>query len=299
MNTKLRIIRPSGRENKDYSECQTKELARLGFDIEETTTKYNSDWPYSSSSISERVSEFESAMMCEYTHIIFCARGGYGASDILPHIDWELLKYAKNKLLIGFSDISAIHSAIYSKLNLNSQNIRLIHGPMPFTELWSFNSTETKTLVQTCKGQRISYQIPLIPLNTLTTTDITCEGLLFGGCLSVLTNLIGTENLPNLDNHILFFEDIAEHPAQVIRNLNQWQQSGVIKNVKAIIWGCFSKPGEGLRDNPEILFNEISARLQIPMMHSKSFGHIINNSPISIGTKGVIENNQLSYFLEK
>ena len=124
------------------------------------------------------------------------------------------------------------------------------------------------------------------------------EGKIFGGCFSVLTNLIGTPFMPILDKHILFLEDIAENPGKIMRYFDQWLYSGILKNVKAIVVGSLESC-----DSEEISYQDIVERLQsktkIPVFYTKEFGHGIPNYPLGYGSHATIENGELTWTREK
>jgi muramoyltetrapeptide carboxypeptidase len=292
---KIKIIRPAGKEYEDILSTHIDSFNKLGIEISQDEMEMEKDWPYASSSIEKRINQFHDAFIENESDNIVCARGGYGASDLLPLIDWDIIKKAGAKHLVGFSDISALHAAFYSKFQ-ETGNIKLIHAPMPSTSLWDFDLDEVKILLDVLIDRKsIDISLNLNPQNSLAKEATSIEGKLFGGCFSVLTNLIGTDYMPNLDNHILFFEDIGEHPARLMRYLNQWIQSGILRNVKGIVLGYFKDLGEGIEDNPEMFLNEFSKRIDIPVWHSDQFGHIEKNMPIKLGETAHLQNQILKY----
>lgn len=293
---KIMVVRPAGKENENYLEQNLQGFLDQGLEVEYEELPF-SEWPYASSTPENRFEQLKNALLGSFDAII-CARGGYGASDLLDFLTPDLVQSAKNLSFTGFSDISALHSYIYKHANLSNQNLKLIHGPMPSTALWDFNSKDVKLLLDCIFVGRPPKEVEL------TLTQLTCgisekkiAGKLFGGCFSVLTNLIGTNHLPDLNGHILFFEDIGEHPARIMRYFNQWIQSGILKDAKAIVMGYFKGLGEGIEDNSEMFLKEFSKRSPIPVWHTKEFGHISDNCPLPIGEIASISNNKLIYNL--
>lgn len=283
----IQIIRPCGYDVNDHLASQISEFASRGFEIKQKDFKVNPDWQYTSASSKDRARELQEALQhAPSDSIIMSARGGYGASDLLPLIDWKsLLESIENISIVGFSDVSAIHSAIYSLSDVKAKNIRLIHGSMPSTSLWDFDLDETKTLLNMLASEnpgQVMLHCDFISESEKITSDI--AGPIFGGCFSVLTNLIGTQYFPDLKGHILFLEDIGEHPARLLRYFNQWIQSGALKGVKGIILGYFKDMGEQLEDNADFFLKEFALRSPVPVWHSINFGHIKKNMPINIGS---------------
>lgn len=289
MSLVIRILRPSSTEYPNLLKRNIKDIKKIAKVLYEDLKK-NKDWPYTSSDISSRVQALNKALQEKYSKIIWCARGGYGASDLLPYINWDKLKNQDPKLIIGFSDISALHSAFYSKLGYQG-----LHAPMPATKLWAQhnNKADINKVYEILQSKNIYVQgeITVSPLNKYSSRII--KGIIFGGCLSVLSNLIGTEYLPrSFRNHILFFEDTDEIPPKVIRYLNQWMQAGLFKDIKGIILGIF----RGLsKKEIKLLYKELSKRIvNIPIFVSKDFGHVCPNFPIMIGAKAqIIDNTRL------
>ncbi len=116
------------------------------------------------------------------------------------------------------------------------------------------------------------------------------SGTLFGGCFSVLTNLLGTPYFPkSLAGHILFLEDTGETLGRLLRFLNQWLQSGALSGVKAIILGNFR---DLANNDPQAIaqFNSAFAeRCQLPVFISNQFGHTSPNTPIAVGGSALIK----------
>ena len=118
---------------------------------------------------------------------------------------------------------------------------------------------------------------------------------LFGGCLSVLTNLIGTPYLPaSFAEQILFFEDIGEHPGKILRYLNQWYQAGLFAKVHHIVLGDFNGL-DSFGYDKQSLCKEVYERTKITVSSSSKFGHCSPNYPLGVGYWGQISSNSLSW----
>lgn len=286
----LRIIRPSSRETNDLLSNKISDLTKKGFSILYEDDPFDKNYPHNSSSLENRRKTLTKALLEKESNAVLCARGGYGASDLLPDIPWEDLEKATPKLLVGFSDISAIHSALYSKLNWPS-----IHGPMPATTYWNLNnySDDTDQLLQLLLDKKMEGKLKIKPLS-FESQKPTIQGKLFGGCFSVLTNLIGTPYFPKtLKDHILFWEDIDEYPGKIVRYLNQWKQSGVLEQVSAVILGRFeiTTAEDDKRLIEENIYKAFTQHLNLPIFSSYEFGHCSPNIPIMIGADATIEDN--------
>lgn len=286
--TKLHILRPSSHEEGDLLTPRLVELRQSGFEIEYHQFPRDPNWLYTAGSQADRSQALNRALLSPDSDIILCARGGYGASDLLPQLDWRNISLTTPKLLVGFSDISAIHSALYSHMNWFG-----LHAPMPATTLWDEHPDhqDIEKLIAILQAfhrqENASGQIKLETVSQVSSRKL--QGKLFGGCFSVLTSLIGTPYFPtDLSNHILFFEDIGENPGRLMRALNQWQQSGALRGATAIIMGYLKNMGDRIPDCADFVYQEFAKRLSIPVFKSMDFGHISPNQPMLIGATATI-----------
>jgi muramoyltetrapeptide carboxypeptidase len=291
MQPKIKIIRPSSREKNDTLLSNISVLKKHGFSVIFDDLPFTGDWNFTSNSVTARSEELNKALLDDHVDIVWASRGGYGASDLLDNVEWEKLKTAKPKILIGFSDITALHSALFSKLGWQG-----IHAPMPITELWNKDhdgilNQDLQVLFDHLTLGKDEIKIPLFEKNE-STTVIPTEGWLFGGCFSVLTNLIGTPYFPDsLDGSILFLEDVSEHPAKLLRYFNQWTQSQSLNGVRAIVLGQIIDPSPEQEKITTEITAEFEKRSQIPVFNSSAFGHLSPNFPLKIGAQASIVQN--------
>ncbi len=235
MITSVALIHPSGQwKEAPLNERLAVLREQLKFDYFEAQT--DPQWTWTAGNPKQRLAQLEKVLGSDKYKYIWCARGGYGATDLLGLIDFDRLKQRKEKVIVGFSDISALQSAFFTQLGWRS-----LHAPMPLNSLWvNPHNEEQKSLLKFFKGEQAILTCRLRPLSEKTTTS--SEAWLFGGCLSVLTSLIGTPFLPkSFEGAVLFFEDIGENRGQILRMLRQWQAAKLFQNVEALIFGNFSK----------------------------------------------------------
>ncbi len=285
----IRIIKASSMDREGLLAERIKELEAAGFKILFDEMTPNSDWTWTAGNLTDRSKALNQALLEDESDAVLWARGGYGASDLLDFVPWEQITKAKIKPIIGFSDVCAAQSALYTKTGRLS-----IHGPMPATVTWKKAGTnDVDDLISILRGQKNSGSINITPVASSASQ---AEGLLFGGCLSVLTSLIGTNYLPrSFAGYLLYFEDIGENPGRVIRMLNQWQQSGLLKDVQGLVLGAFTELGGGLTDSAPVLLNEIYSRYQLPTFSSPDFGHIAPNAPLVMGAQSIVRNGKLTW----
>jgi len=287
----IRVVSPSGRFDNDLLLTRLRELEEE-FQVSYHKLDVDPSWPFQAGSFQARLAQLTEALLAPEVDIILAARGGYGASDLLPHLPWAQLKNVKPKLVVGFSDISALHSALYTQLDWPG-----IHGPMPGTGLWQKNDPRDVTcLLDLLHGSE-----------ALVDTEVRClnrdlppllSGWAYGGCLAVLTNLIGTPYFPkSLWGAILFWEDIGEHPGRILRFINQWSQSRALHGVKGIVLGRFTDCAVLEQATEEQLKMEIASRLELPVWSSEAFGHCAPNWPLPIGLNIALGDGRLRWNL--
>lgn len=296
MAVRLRIIRPSSREQNDLLSPRIAELEAAGFQVRYDDLPPDPHWAYTSSTVAERAKALEAALTEDSTDVVMAARGGYGASDLLASLDWKKLGSAKPKLLVGFSDISALHSALYARLGWPG-----LHAPMPATTLWKKNGAEDvaallANLGRFLGGGETSGSLPLTRVSRNAPAKI--DGTLFGGCFTVLTNLIGTPFFPtSLAGHVLFFEDTSEHPGRLMRAFNQWRYSGALTGVRAIVLGSLRALGEKITDDAPFVYARFADQTTIPVFSTPLFGHTSPNFPLMVGAAAEIDGDRLTWRL--
>ena len=299
MIPKLRIIRPSSREATDLLSERLVTLRQLGFIVLYEDLPKDPNWAYTAATAADRCLALTTALAEVDSDVIVCARGGYGASDLLPLLPWDTLKNQRPKMIVGFSDVSALHGAFYARLGWPG-----LHGPMPATVLWGKDDVTSDTqalllnLRQWVDGKSMTGSLPISPVAHAPHGPI--QGRLFGGCFTVLTNLIGTPFFPgSLADHILFLEDTDEHPGRLTRAFNQWLQAGLLTGVRALVIGHLRNLGPNIPDSAAFMLAQFASRSNLPVFHSPNFGHTSPNFPLAIGANASIHAGRLSWHLDQ
>jgi muramoyltetrapeptide carboxypeptidase len=296
----LRIIRPSSRELTDLLPARIDELIRAGFQVLYDDLPPDPDWAYSAASAQARARALEDALVEPDSDIVIAARGGYGGSDLLPLLDFARLRAARPKPLVGFSDVSALHSALYARLGWPG-----LHAPMPATQLWRKDGDDDDDqILAICdalaQGRGASASLAVTPVSPFSSSSPQeVRGRLFGGCFTVLTNLLATPFFPpSLAGHIVFIEDTDEHPARLMRALNQWLQSGALAGVQALVVGYLRGLGEKIPDSAPFVYEQFARRLgNVPVFQTPLFGHTSPNYPLAVGAAATIAAGRLTWRL--
>ena len=164
---------------------------------------------------------------------------------------------------------------------------------MPSSQLWRLNGDEdVNQLVGLLRQERQGVSLP-IRLSHGAKQPI--DGWLFGGCFVILTALIGTAYFPtDLSGAVLFWEDIDENPGRLMRAFNQWEQSGALRDVKAIVLGNFVKcDPRDPNSTCDAFFHELTRRTPIPLFKSDAFGHVSPNYPLRLGAPARLDSSAL------
>lgn len=282
----IAIFSPSGPPEQTTLKQATTQLSQH-FSTTSVDAQISDKWPLTNGTPQERANILNSLMFSDKYDILWASRGGYGAQELLSLVEWDN-DIQKRTLLIGFSDITALQMALWTKKKIPS-----IHGPMPGTSYWHYESESVQKTLLILTQQKID-DLPIFPINHKQVSSE--EQLLIGGCFSVLTNLIGTPYFQP-PKGIIFWEDVGEHPGRVLRSLYQWTQSGYLAEVKAIILGRFSNSPIEQEISEQQLFSEIASRVKIPVYHCPHIGHQESNHPIGIGVPAKIHQNKLTWRL--
>ena len=222
---------------------------------------------------------------------IWSARGGYGATRILPLLDkMQLPKLLRKnpKLMVGFSDVTALHFYFFQKAGLPS-----LHAPMPGTMAWSKMTAKTKhILLSLLQGRapigKKSYTLDW-KTKFLKGREGGAKGIILGGNLTLLVNLIGTPWQPDLRGSLLFLEDCAEAPYRVDRMLAHLENAGMLKGVRGILLGDFASDVVYREPKEKTYWAELfRERFQIPVLTNLPVGHIKGNQPLPLGVPGEI-----------
>ena len=259
---------------------------------------------YFSATDEERAADLNEMFERKDVQGIICARGGYGCARILPFLDYDLIE-DNPKPLIGFSDVTALHYAIYKNCNLVT-----FHGPVSISTFSKFSvknfedvlmnpTFELNLLNSTTDNNYNPYGITVI-------SEGTAEGELIGGNLTLAVSLIGTEYDVDYSGKIIFLEEFIEEPYRIDRMLTQMIQAGKFEDAKGIALGVF-KLCESDKTNPsfqnsytlmEVLQDRLG-NLGIPVIYGLSFGHVIDKFTLPIGINAELNtNNQELKLLE-
>lgn len=306
----IRIIAPSRSMkiiNKDIIKIAKDRLESLGFKVTFSKNIMNYEELYDSASIDKRIEDLHEAFRDKNVKGILTAIGGYNVNQILNYIDYKLIK-DNPKILCGFSDITALQNAIYSKTGLVTYSgVHFSSFGMKF----GFEYSEVffkKMLLQKKKVEiraseyyaSDSWYINQNDRNFIKNNDGMeivndgeAEGTIIGGNLCTLNLLQGTEFMPNIEEKILFLEDTGNLNSNFLlefdRNLESLTQQKGFEKVRGIIFGRAEESCEMSIEKWKEMINRKDKLKNIPILINANFGHTTPIFTYPIGGKCKID----------
>ncbi|MBH0064396.1 LD-carboxypeptidase [Psychrobacter sp. SZ93C1] len=216
--------------------------------------------------------------------LLLGVRGGYGAMRLLPMVDWATLgriMKERGTILAGFSDVTAIQCALLAKGDMSS-----LAAPMLYSEFGKTKPDEVscRQFVEALTNANLTINIQDASLTSqqlpsiLTSTEPkTITGTMWGGNLSMVSALAGSEYLPKIDGGIVFLEDVGEQAYRIERMLYDLYLAGVFKNQQAIVFGALSGAGEDSYDkryDVATVIRQLHELTGLPIYSGMRFGHI-------------------------
>ncbi len=264
------VVAPASPVQREYLEAGLAELARLGLRTRVGSGIHRRS-RYTAGDPALRADELTQLWEDPEVEAVFAARGGYGSMELLDRLDPSRFR-AKPKLLLGSSDITALLCFLGAKAGLVC-----LHGPMVAQHIARGDAAYDRSslMAAACRSE---------PLGRIGVPGVSfirrgsAEGILFGGCLSLVAALVGTPFLPSFDGAILFLEDRGVKPYQIDRLLTQMRLAGSLKGIRGLVFGemldCGQHPDQGY--SLEELLTDLTAELGVPVLFGFPSGHTIS-----------------------
>ncbi|WP_397448902.1 LD-carboxypeptidase [Pseudomonas sp. NA-150] len=231
----------------------------------------------------QRASDLNDALADPEIRAVICNRGGYGVQRIIPHLDFAAVR-RDPKLVLGFSDITALHAALWRHTRLAT-----IHGPVGAQlERGGLTNSSVKHVLMTSKPVLIAANPAEITLGVRTSG--VAKGILLGGNLSMLSTCIGTSFMPDMGGAILLIEDVNESAYRIDRLLTHLLNCGILQRVAGVAVGQFSEPaGAAGQVSLADVLNERLRGLGVPVLGGLSIGHGDPNIAVPLGTEAILD----------
>jgi muramoyltetrapeptide carboxypeptidase len=281
------IVAPASNFKPGDLEAGCEGLRRAGYHPVYSGTIHEKDL-YFAGSVERRARELEEMFVREDVEAIICARGGYGANYLLEALDLEKIK-THPKIFVGYSDITTLLTYFFDKAGLVT-----FHGPMVAKD-WLHQDGVDLASWQAALAGTAAWEPQLdADSGAKGLVDGAAEGVLYGGCLSILVASLGTPYEIKTAGTILFLEDLAAKPFQIDRMLVQLKLAGKLDGVRGIVFGemrdCMQNANQGYALEEVVL--RIVGKLGVPVGYGVRSGHVTSgNITLPIGVRAGLSVN--------
>ncbi|HET7385795.1 MAG TPA: DUF4031 domain-containing protein [Nocardioidaceae bacterium] len=263
------VVAPAGPVGESQFEDGLDVLRSWGLQVRTAVGDVHPELGYLAGTDDQRARELTRAWCDPDVRAVFCGRGGYGSQRMVDLLDAVALAEAGPKLLVGFSDITALHQWFGLRLGLAT-----VHGPVVTSLAADAESADhLRALLFHGGPVRLAGGAPLVPGSA--------DGVLSGGNLALLASSIGTAEAETARGTIVVLEDVAEDVYRVDRMLTQLLRSGWLAGVRGVVLGDFSDcaPAELVRP---MLLDRLAA-LGVPVLMDAPIGHAPRNLAFCYG----------------
>ncbi len=276
------MVAPSSPAFPDQLDAGIALLEMWGFEPVEATHLRDEDGHLAGDDLA-RAADMTAAFRDPTVRAVWAARGGYGAGRMADLVDWQALR-EDPKLLIGFSDITALHAAAWQRTQIVT-----LHGQfVGQLEKVAEHDDAASHLIELLTGGDVA-SIPVPRHHPLTTIEggVT-EGRLLGGNLALVASLIGTVDELDLRDSILLLEEVGERPYRIDRMLIQLLRSGALDEVRGVVVGelrdCEPPPNRPSLSALEVL-DEVLGALGVPVLYGLPLGHTPSQRAVPLGVR--------------
>ena len=288
------VVSPAFIPNRERVIAGVKYLQNRTYNIR-AGENLNKEYGYFAGREEERLDDLHDMFTDTEVRLIICTRGGWGGLRMIDRIGYNLI--AENpKPLVGYSDITTLQLAIYRMTGVPSFSgpmvgVEMGKGIDPFTEKHFWGQILNKNL---------EYSFNWGTTKTLELRSGRTDGILLGGCLSMVCSMLGTPFCPDFTDSILFIEDVGEKPYKIDRYLAQLRQAGVFNKIRGLILGdfldCNADEGETSFSVDEIIRGYFS-HVKFPVIYHFPYGHGDVKFSMPIGVHAQLDTRRESIIL--
>jgi muramoyltetrapeptide carboxypeptidase len=255
--------------------------------------------------VAERVDDLHTMFRDSEVRAVFCIRGGYGASQLLANIDYELIR-ANPKIFIGYSDITALHLAIHKMSGLVT-----FHGPVLLSEFTPYTlDCYRRALFETSPLGSLTNppeENVLRPSHMLRTIHAgLARGPLIGGNLTLISTLMGTPYEIETKDRVFFTEDVGEEPYRIDRMLTQLKLARKLEDSAGIIFGeCHDcgpadyKPSFAWNMTLGEVLDDRFSGVNVPLLSGLTIGHTSDQLTLPIGIEAALDSGKGTLTIEE
>ena len=278
------IVAPASNVKRSELEAGCEGLRRAGYRPFYFDSILEQDL-YFAGTVERRARELEEMFTREDIRAIVCARGGYGANYLLKTLDVEKIK-ANPRIFVGYSDVTTLLTYF-----VDAAGLITFHGPMVAKD-WAHGDGVDLASWQSALAATGPWELsPGAGSGAKGLVDGSAEGILYGGCLSLLAASLGTPFEIHTEGTILFLEDIAAKPFQIDRMLMQLKLAGKLKGVRGMIFGemrdCAQAVNQGYTLEEVVL--RVVGDLGVPVAYGLRSGHVTaGNITLPFGVRSAL-----------
>jgi len=263
------IVAPASHFRRDDFEAGCEALRQMGYNPVYLDSIFERDL-YFAGTVERRARELHEMFERDDVKAILCARGGYGANYLLPYLDLKQIA-AKPKIFVGYSDLTSLMTYLYDALGLV-----IFHGPMVTKDFARPGGMDLQSWQAAVEG-RSNWKLDFGAGSGVKTLRAgSADGVLYGGCLSMLAESLGTPYEIQTEGTILFIEDLATKPYQIDRMLMHLKLAGKFTGVRGIVFGemldCAAPPDAGF--SLEDVVMRVVCDLNVPVAYGVKSGHV-------------------------
>ncbi|MBU0483845.1 MAG: LD-carboxypeptidase [Proteobacteria bacterium] len=277
------LIAPAGPVlSENEFQAGAKILAEMGFRIKSSRNLRATDH-YLAGSDQQRATDFCDLWQDPKVKAIMAVRGGYGSIRMLPMVKMDLVRQ-NPKIFIGFSDVSVLLNNIFT-----ATGVITFHGPM-LTTLPRSDQDSLQSLFDLLTRPPLT---KIKPSKLEIITPGKAQGILLGGNLTTLSQLLATPYEQPWQDIILFIEDVGEAPYRIDRMLTQLKESGRLDKLSGLIMGSFYDGGNSARDDTELIWQRAKelSEDKFPVWANFPIGHTARNQIIPIGIRAEMDSD--------
>jgi len=293
-DARVAVIAPASSSKPERLARGIEALRARGYDAEFGKYAQGRQAPYFSGTAEERLADLHAAFADPEIQAIFCTRGGYGSNYLLEDIDLDLIR-DNPKPLFGYSDMTTVQTWLLDELGLTS-----FHGPMVAADFAIDDGVHDASFDASLDGDNVSAGAGE-GLRILRPGR--AQGVMYGGCLSILTASLGTRFAPQTEGKLLFLEDVGTKPYQIDRMLRQMVLAGKFDGVTGFVFGemleCAS-PGAS-SDLLEQVILRVLDWFDGPIAIGLRSGHVSRDNvtlPFGIEAELILEEEPVLQYLE-
>src|SRR5438876_2400951 len=263
------IVAPASSFKREEFDAGCEALRQMGYKAVYNGSIFSHNL-YFAGSPERRIQELEEMFQRDDVKAIICPRGGYGANYLLPLLDLPKLA-AKPKIIVGYSDITTLLTHF-----CDAAGMVTFHGPMvakDFAKPDGVDLASWQNALNGAENWRLEFGAGS---GVKSLASGSAEGVLYGGCLSMLVASLGTPYQIRTDGTILFIEDVGTKPYQIDRMLMHLKLAGKLAGVRGIVFGemldCIQSPDQ--RYTLEEVVMRVVGDLGVPVAYGLRSGHV-------------------------